>query len=499
MAGIILLLSLLKLNKIMSKNSYQYIVFIVLVISSISACKVQKPSLEDIKAPPTSYQGTQLNGDSTNLAMAKWQAFFDDEHLNNLIQKGLDNNQDVAKTLANIRIARAALTRAKMGQLPELNLTAGASVRKFGDYTMDGVGNDDTNISPSVPEDKKIPTPYKDFMVGAEFNWELDIWGKLNMRKKQALSEYMSSVEMGNLARTWLIAEIAKNYYNIIGLDEEIETLLSNIAFQEQAFELGKSLKNAGKESQLSIDQFEALMLNSKGILVRKRRELKQAELNLSYLIGTYPENIQRESLSEVNVLPQALEIGLPSTLLTMRPDIRAAEQTLQANNLEVGIARTAFFPTFNLYGMAGYNAFEFSKLFLNPASTVYQIGGGLVAPVFNRSRIKAAYETAKARQKVALYDYEQTVLGGYLEVLGLVNEYQTLKEELSLKTDEVLVQRRSVDNANTMFKVGYADYLDVINSQSNSLASELDYIELKIQQLQSIVSLYRSLGGGWE
>ncbi|MBR9776904.1 MAG: efflux transporter outer membrane subunit [Cytophagales bacterium] len=483
----------------MNRNSYQYIVLILLVLSSLTACKVEKASLENIKAPPSSYQGTQLEGDSTNLAMVQWRSFFADEHLNRLIEKGLENNQEVAKTLANIRIARAALSRAKMGQLPELNLTAGSSVRKFGDYTMDGVGNDDTNLSSTVPEDKRIPKPYTDFMVGAEFNWELDIWGKLNMRKKQALSEYMSSVEMGNLARTWLIAEIAKNYYNIIGLDEEIETLLANIAFQEQAFELGKSLKNAGKESQLSIDQFEALMLNSKGILVRKRRELKQAELNLSYLIGTYPENIQRESLSEVNVLPPVLEIGLPSTLLTKRPDVRAAEQTLQANNLEVGIARTAFFPTFNLYGMAGFNAFDFSKLFLNPASTVYQIGGGLVAPVFNRSRIKAAFETAKAKQKVALYDYEQTVLGGYLEVLGLVNEYQTLKEELTLKTDEVLVQRRSVDNANTMFKVGYADYLDVINSQSNSLASELDYIELKVQQLQSIVSLYRALGGGWE
>lgn len=99
----------------------------------------------------------------------------------------------------------------------------------------------------------------------------------------------------------------------------------------------------------------------------------------------------------------------------------------------------------------------------------------------------------------MALYDYEQTVLKGYLEVLALVNNYKTFQEELELKTNEVLVQRRSVDNANTMFKVGYADYLDVINSQSNSLSSELDYINLKVQQLQNITSLYRALGGGWQ
>ncbi|WP_439481559.1 TolC family protein [Cyclobacterium plantarum] len=478
----------------------RYLLFFILFGMGLYSCKVPQRLTDENISPPESYPESLVSSvDSTKLALTHWEAFFGDPQLQRLIKKGLENNQDLAKTLMQIRIAKAAMSRAKMGQLPEINLEAGAGIRKFGDYTMDGVGNDDTNRSPTVPEDKRIPVPYKDFILGAAFNWELDIWGKLNMKKKQALSRYLATEEMRNGTKTWLIAEIANTYYTVVGLDEEIETLLSNIAFQEQAFELGKSLKNAGQESQLSIDQFEALMLNSKGLLVRKRRELRQAELNLAYLTGGYPEAISRQSLSEVDIFPDALQLGLPSDLLRMRPDIRAAEQTLKANNLEVGIARTAFFPTFNLYGMAGFNAFEFSKLFLNPASTVHQLGGGLVAPVFNRNRIKAAYESARARQKIALYDYEQTVLNGYLEVLGLVNNYTTYQEELELKTNEVLVQRRSVDNANTMFKVGYADYLDVINSQSNALSSELDYINLKVQQLQNITSLYRALGGGWQ
>ncbi|MFO7822747.1 MAG: efflux transporter outer membrane subunit [Cyclobacterium sp.] len=472
----------------------------LLVALGLNSCKVPQETTHRQQDPPESYPVSAAStADSASLAFTQWEAFFSDPHLQGLIEKGLVNNQDVAKTLAQVQIARANLSRAKMGQLPEINLQTGAQVRKFGDYTMDGVGNDDTNLSPTVPEDKRIPVPYKDLMIGAAFNWELDIWGRLGMQKKQALADYMAAEEMAHLAQTWLVAEIANNYFKMVGLDEEIETLLSNIAFQEQAFELGKSLKNAGQESQLSIDQFEALMLNSKGLLVRKRRELRQTELNLAYLLGTYPENISRQSLSEIDVLPEILEIGLPSDLLRLRPDIRAAEQTLQANNLEVNIARTAFFPSFNLFGMAGFNAFEFSKLFLNPASTAYQFGGGLVAPLFNRKRIGAAYQEAKSRQKVALYDYEQTVLNSYLEVLALVNDYSTLAEELEFKTNEVLVQRRSVDNANTMFKVGYADYLDVINSQSNALSSELDYINLKVQQLQSIASLYRALGGGWQ
>ncbi|MDN3689290.1 TolC family protein [Cyclobacterium jeungdonense] len=478
----------------------RYRVLFAMLGLSLFSCKVPLHTATEHNRPPEYYPGTAAStADSSNLALIQWDLFFTDPQLKGLINKGLENNQDVAKTLSQLRIARAAMSRAKLGQLPEVNLQTGAEIRKFGDYTMDGVGNDDTNRSPTVPEDKRIPVPYSDFLVGASFSWELDIWGKLNMKKKQAQARYMASEEMANLTKTWLIAEIASTYYLIVGLDEEIETLISNISFQEQAFELGKSLKNSGQESQLSIDQFEALMLNSKGLLIRKRRELRQAELNLAYLTGNYPESIPRQSLSEVDIFPEVLKLGLPSDLLRMRPDIRAAEQTLKANNLEVGIARTAFFPTFNLYGMAGFNAFDFSKLFLNPASMAHQLGGGLLAPVFNRNRIKAAYESARARQKIALYDYEQTVLNGYLEVLALVNNYTTYQEELELKTNEVLVQRRSVDNANTMFKVGYADYLDVINSQSNALSSELDYINLKVQQLQSIASLYRALGGGWQ
>jgi outer membrane protein TolC len=246
------------------------------------------------------------------------------------------------------------------------------------------------------------------------------------------------------------------------------------------------------------LDQFEALMLNSKGILVSKKRERQNVMLSLSRLLGTYPENYDRPSLSEVDI-PEAVQVGLPSDLLRLRPDIRQGENQLRANDLEVGIARTAFFPSFRLFGMAGFNAFEFSKLFLNPASTVYQLGAGLTAPLFNRGQIRAAYESAKANQQIALLDYEQTVLKSYLEVLGLVNDFSTLEEEIQLKNDEVIVQRRSVDNAGTMFKVGYADYLDVINAQSRSLESELDYINLKVAQLQSTVKLYRALGGGWQ
>jgi outer membrane protein, multidrug efflux system len=181
-----------------------------------------------------------------------------------------------------------------------------------------------------------------------------------------------------------------------------------------------------------------------------------------------------------------------------MRPDIRMAERELMASNADVYAARAAFFPSINLFGMAGFNSFDFSKLFLNPASVVYQLGAGLSAPIFNRNRIKMNMEVANSAQRIAWYNYEQTVLKSYVEVLDLVNQFQTLDQQLENKSNEVRVQKRSVENSNTMFTVGYASYLDVLNAQSRALQAEIELIELKIQQLQTRVNLYRALGGGW-
>ena len=478
-------------------SKYKNIILYTAIICTMVGCKISEP-----------YTGTQVLNIPDNydhyedslpsLAGKDWRMFFDDPYLHRLIDTALVHNQDLLKTLENIRIAKARLRAAKLGQLPEINGIAGAGVRRFGDYTMDGIGNTDTNLSETLPADKRLPNPYTDLIIGAEFNWELDIWGKFANQKKAAAARFLASQEMVNHVRSWLLAEVAFQYYELIGLDREIEVLNTNIKYQEMAFELSRDLKNSGKENQLAVDQFEAQLLNSKALLILKKRELRTVELNISELLGVYPDEILRGDLADADRLPEIVEIGVPADLLRYRPDVRSAERELIASKADVGVARAAFFPSLQLYGMAGFNAFNFAKLFLNPSSTAFQLGAGLAAPLFNRGQIKAAYESAGASQRIAYLDYEQTVLQSYLEVLDMVNVYTTLEEQLVLKGQEVAVQKRSVDNSNTMFSVGYANYLEVINSQSRALMAELEFIELKREQLQSVVSLYRSLGGGW-
>ncbi|MFD2203372.1 TolC family protein [Shivajiella indica] len=476
-------------------NIVGLVAFFVLTLQGCKTAEIS-PKPENLQIP-TDFQ-TDQKDEGNSAALLHWEEFFEDEILKNLIKIGLENNQDNLKTLERIRIAKANYRVAKAGWLPDFNGVAGASRTKFGEYTMDGVGNADSNLSPTVPEDKKIPDPYQDFIIGAGFNWELDVWGKYRNMRKAASARFLASQEMANHVKTWLISEIAVGYYRLIGLDEEIRILDEYIRLQESAFDLSKDLKNSGKENQLAVDQFEALLINSKTLFVEKQMELRSTELYITSLLGIYQLDHDRTTLDNALQIPELIKVGLPSELLIYRPDIRIAERELLASNADVKAARAAFFPNFNLFGMAGFNAFDFSRLFFNPASTVYQFGAGLTAPIFNRNQIRMGFETANAMQQIAWYDYEQTVLKSYLEILDLVNQFEAYQLQVQLKTNEVEVQKRSVDNSNTMFMVGYANYLEVINAQSRALLAEIELVELKTQKLQTNVRLYKALGGGW-
>ena len=475
----------------------------VLGLVLASGCKVSEVSQPESSVKlPADFGGTGSNvaplDSSASIAQISWENYFQDPQLKTLISLALTNNQDNLMTLERIKASRASLLAAKEGLLPSISGMAGASQRKFGEYTMDGVGNFDTNLSEDLPEDKRIPDPYKDFIVGANFTWELDVWGKLRNKKRAAASRYLASEEFSKSIRTWLVSEVASTYYQLLALDAEIQVLNENIRLQELALQLIIELKEGGRANQLAIDQFEALVLNSKSQLEAKMREQKTSEYGLTRLLGRVEIPLDRIELDSAVEKKQALEIGLPAQMIQYRPDVREAEFNLQATKFDVSAAKAAFYPSINLFGMAGFNAFEFSKLFFNPASTMYQFGAGLAAPIFNRRQIQTEFELAKADQQIALLDYEKRTLNAYLEVLDLVNQIKTNENQLKLKQNEVFVLQRSIENSNTLFSVGYANYLEVINAQSRALESSIELAELKASRLQAHVQLYRALGGGW-
>ncbi|MCC5931210.1 MAG: efflux transporter outer membrane subunit [Cyclobacteriaceae bacterium] len=472
----------------------------ILLLLILSGCMSFEKNLKSTKATLPPQYHSDYSGDSTaNAAMVRWESWFQDDTLKSLIQMALLHNQDHLKTLEQIRIAKASYRVARFGLFPELQVMAGAERIKIGEYTMDGVGNFDSNLSSTVPEDKRIPDPYRDFYLGAMLGWEIDFWGKLRNQKKAAAHRILSSQEMANHVKTWLISEVAMTYYTLMGIDAEIKILEKNIELQELAYELSIDLKGSGKENQLAIDQFEALMLNTKALLTEKRRQLRSTELYMSQILGTYELYPARTVLDSDKPVPEILSIGLPAQLLRYRPDIRMSEQELMATRFDVSVARAALFPNLQLSAMLGLNAFESSKLFLHPASAVHSIGGVLLAPVFNRQQLKMGVKKSEAIHSIAYLDYEQKVLQAYVEVLDLLNQFHTLGDQIDEKSREVNVQKRSVENSNVMFTVGYANYLEVLNAQSRALEAEIELTELMVKQLKAEVLMYRALGGGWQ
>lgn len=474
------------------------LILLIGAVGILSACKITQPVAPTAKLSLPQEFDTPVSDSASSIAGIRWQNYFEDSSLKVLIGLALENNQDNLMTLERIKTSRAIMQAAKAGLLPRISGIAGASSTNFGDYTMNGVGNFDLNLSENVPEDKRLPDPYSDFLVGVSFDWEVDVWGKLKNQKKAAIVRYLASEEMSKAVQTWLISDVASHYFELLALDKEIQVLHENIRLQELGLQLITELKEGGKANQLGVDQFEALALNSKSQLQEKIRDQQSTTFALQRLVGTVEIPLERSELDEALASPKYREIGLPAQLLQYRPDLREAELALEASRFDVMATKAAFYPSLNLFGMAGFNAFDFSRLFFSPASIASQLGAGLVAPIFNRRQIQSQFDVAKADQRIALLEYEKRTLNAYLEVLDLVNQIHTIENQLKFKDQEVAVLQRSIDNSNTLFSVGYANYLEVINAQSRALQSSIELADLKASQLQAQVQLYRALGGGW-
>jgi NodT family efflux transporter outer membrane factor (OMF) lipoprotein len=423
--------------------------------------------------------------------------FYTDTCLTHLISEGLKHNPDVQIALDNVRLARTSYRMARGAMLPGVDAMVRTTVDRFGEYTMNGVGNDDTNRSETLPPDKKLPDPYPEFFAGLTFNWEANVWGRLSNRRRAAQARLMAIEEVRHGVITQLVSTIAENYYALVGLDQERHVLQENLRLQEMGLELVNIQKIGGRANQLAVDQFEAQLLNTRSRLLQVEQQILAAEAGLNRLIGRYAQPLDRWTIARYDTI-ETVGAGSSEQLLYYRPDIRQAELNVRAAHADVAVARAAFYPGLSLSAAAGFSAFDVSKWFLSPGSAAYSLGAGLTAPVFHRGRIKALYEGATASQHAALMQYQQTLLTAYCEVYVVLHNLLNLQKQIKIKEEEATVQRRAFINSNDMFSVGYASYLEVITAQRRLLDVELELANLKKELLQNHAILYRALGGGW-
>ncbi len=312
-----------------------------LVMLSLSACSSLDTHLTiPEKKLPDSYQNRK-EPTTTSIAVINWRQYFDDAHLLTLLDTAVANNTDLQMALQRIEVSRSSVKLANAAMLPQVNLNVGGGVRKFGLYTMDGAGNATTEITPG----KIVPVNLPDMYVGLQSSWEIDIWGKLQNQRKSAISQYLSSIEGTNLVISNLIADVAIYYNELVALDNQLEIIRQTIKNQQEAVEVIKLQKEAGRANELAVQQFNAEILNTRILEKNTLQQIIETENRINILLGRYPQAIERTKGPFLKAVPQRIATGIPSELLANRPDIREAEFQIEASQFDLKAAKAAFYP----------------------------------------------------------------------------------------------------------------------------------------------------------
>jgi outer membrane protein, multidrug efflux system len=476
----------------LNKNKIVYLTIVCFVLT-FTGCKtsslVQRTENKDV---PESYMGSK---DTLNSGKLKWKDYFTDQYLDTLVTTALANNQELNITMQEIQIASNEIRARKGEYLPFVGLRGGAGVEKVGRYTSQGANDANTEIKPGI----ETPEALQDYMVGAYATWELDIWNKLHNAKKSAVSRYLATVEGKNFMVTNLIAEIANSYYELLALDSQLEIVKQNIVIQDNALKIVKLQKESAKVTELAVKRFEAQVFNTKSIEFEIQQKIVEAENRINFLVGRFPQKVQRSSSSFNDIIPNAINSGIPSQLLENRPDVKQAELDLVAAKLDIKVAKARFYPSLGISAGIGLQAFDSKYLFKTPQSMLYSLAGDLVAPLINRNAIKATYNTANAKQIQAVYNYEKTILNAYIEVANQLAKIDNMKKAYDLKAQQVDALNMSVDISNDLFRSARADYMEVLLTQRDALESKFDLIDFKMQQMNAMVNIYHALGGGWK
>jgi len=451
---------------------------------------VQRSPNKNLSASYTNAQTT----DTTNAGQMKWKDYFPDPQLSALIDTALRNNQELNITLQEIEISRNEIKARRGEYLPFVGLRGGAGIEKAGRYTQVGSSEATTEIKPG----RETPEPLPDFVVGAYARWEVDIWHKLRNAKKAAVNRFLSSVEGKNFMMTNIVSEIANSYYELLALDTQLDIINQNIEIQTNALKIVKMQKEATRVTELAVRRFEAQVLNTQNRQYAIRQRIVETENRINFLLGRYPQPVLRNTQNFESQVPNVIHAGIPSQLLQNRPDVRQAEQDLEAAKLDVKVARANFYPSLGLNAAVGLQAFNPIYLGNVPKSLMSTLVADLAGPLINKNAIQATYYSANARQVQAIYNYERTVLNAYIEVVNQLSNINNLELSYETKFREVQALNESTNIANRLFTSARADYMEVLLTQREALDSRFDLIETKMQQINATVNIYRALGGGW-
>ncbi len=481
------MLHLTKNEKIIEMRTIYKIVMPVVVVLLLASCSVPKEITITGETTPATYRNGYAA--DSNIVFLSWTDFFKDAGLQTLLNSAISNNNDMQVALKNIEAAQLVVRQSKLGYLPEAKLQVTGSVNRPSDNSLNGLSLKEF-LGKSYIED---------YSVSTVLSWEADIWGKIKSQKSKALAAYLQTTEAKKTIQTNLVSSVAKGYYNLLMLDEQVRIARRNLSLNDSTLAIVRLQFNAGQVTALAIQQTEAQRLVAAQLIPKLEQEINIQENALSILAGVSPAAVKRSSAINDSALLSQTAAGIPSGLLQNRPDVRSKELDVVISHANTKIARANMYPSLTITAAGGINAFKATNWFNIPASLFASAVGGITQPLFQRKQLKTQYELSKIEKEKSVISFRQTVLLAVGEVTDALVRNEKLQQQRALALTRVNTLQQATSNADFLFRNGLANYLEVITAQSNVLQAELDLALLRKEQQNAIIELYRSLGGGWK
>lgn len=457
----------LTVTKIMKRIS-----LLIITAMVFGGCALYKPYERPKVETDGLYRDSIAATDTISIASLTWRQLFTDPELQQLIERGLNNNTDLRVARLRVTEAAASLKSAKLAYLPSLAF------------------NPQGNVS-SVIEQKALQT----YQVGVSASWELDIFGKITNAKRGAEAALEQSDAYRQAVQVQLVATIADSYYTLLMLDSQKEITDRTIVNWRESVKVMRALKEAGQVSEAAVSQSEASLLAVEASQLTLIRQINEMENGISVLLGDMPSGISRGTMNGQS-FPEELAVGVPIQLLSNRPDVKQAEYALMQSYYSTNEARAAFYPSITLGGSAGWVNSAGSYI-ANPGKLLLSALGSLTQPIFSKGMNQARLKIAKAQQEEAAISFQQSLLNAGAEVNNALTQWQIARQRIDLDAKRIESLKSAEKSTHLLMLHGSTTYLEVLTAQYALLQAQLVEATDSFDQIQGVINLYHALGGG--
>ena len=450
------------------------IIVLTTATALLSSCGIYTKYQPAETTPDNLYGEEVAVDDTTNFGNVNWRELFTDPQLQALIEQGLQNNTDLRSAQLQIEEAEAALMSAKLAFLPSFALSPQGTISSF-----DG------------------GKATKTYTLPVTASWELDIFGRLRNAKQQAKALYAQSKDYQQAVRTQLIAGIANVYYTLLMLDEQLAISQQTEEAWKETVASTRALMDAGLANEAATSQMEAAYYSVQTSILDLKEQINQVENSLALLLAETPRRYERGKLADQR-LPEDVAVSVPMQMLSNRPDVRAAERSLEQAFYATNQARAAFYPSIVLSGSAGWTN-SAGSMIVNPGKFLASAVGSLTQPLFNKGQIMAQYRIAKAQQEEASLSFQQALLNAGSEVNDALVACQTSKAKTLLFEKQIQSLEKALESTSLLMEHGTTTYLEVLTARQSLLSAQLSQTANRFTEIQSVINLYQALGGGRE